>query len=318
MAVHHRAARAQPHLVRRRHDVDPLGGGQLALGQQPAHVVVEDLGGGAGDRAEPRLLELGEPLAHRQPRAGGRVDDLHRAEGVHVQVGAPGLDGADDLDVDRARQVGVDPALEADLGRPEGPRLGGAGGDLLDAERVGVGVGLALGERAEAAAGVADVGEVDVPVDHVGDVVADGVAAQPVGEGAQRVERRPVGVQQREGVRVGQPRRVALRGAQRRGDVGVDPDRGAGAGRFPGNGVPVTVDGVEVGPAVAGAPLTVDGRVQVGAAARTRRPPAPARVARRPGRPRRRDRPGRRAPRRAAPPAGRATARARRRTAGRP
>ena len=46
-------------------------------------------------------------------------------------------------------------------------------GDLVERQRVGVGVALALGERAEPAADVADVGEVDVAVDDVGDVVAD-------------------------------------------------------------------------------------------------------------------------------------------------
>jgi hypothetical protein len=39
----------QAHLVGRRDDVDPGGGGQFALGQDPAHVVVEDLGGGPRD-----------------------------------------------------------------------------------------------------------------------------------------------------------------------------------------------------------------------------------------------------------------------------
>ena len=49
--------------------------------------------------------------------------------------------------------------------------------DLLHRQRVGVGVGAPLGGRAEPAAGVADVGEVDVPVDDVGDIVAVDVTA---------------------------------------------------------------------------------------------------------------------------------------------
>ena len=49
----------------------------------------------------------------------------------------------------------------------------GAVGDLVEGEGVRVGVGAALGEGAEAAAGVADVGEVDVAGDDVRDVVAD-------------------------------------------------------------------------------------------------------------------------------------------------
>ena len=64
------------------------------------------------------------------------------------------------------------------------PGLLGAVGDLLERQPVRVGVALALGERAEPAADVADVGEVDVPVDHVRDVVADRVPAQVVGDAA--------------------------------------------------------------------------------------------------------------------------------------
>ena len=63
-------------------------------------------------------------------------------------------------------------------------------GDLVQRQRVGVGVGAPLGERAEPAADVADVGEVDVAVDDVGHLVADGVAAQVVGQPAHLLEQR--------------------------------------------------------------------------------------------------------------------------------
>ena len=96
--------------------------------------------------------------------------------------GHPLLHGRDDVEVRRRGQLGVDPALHADLGRAEVPGLLGAVGDLVVGQRVGVGVGLALGEGAEPAADVADVGEVDVAVDDVGHLVADGLAAQVVGQ----------------------------------------------------------------------------------------------------------------------------------------
>ena len=88
------------------------------------------------------------------------------------------LDRARDVEVRGAGQVRVDAALHAHLGGADLPGLLGAVGDLVERERVRVGVGAPLREGAEAAAGVADVGEVDVPGDHVGDVVADGLAAQ--------------------------------------------------------------------------------------------------------------------------------------------
>ena len=47
VAVHHRRRRRDAQLVRGRDDLDPRRGRQLALGEHPAHVVVEDLGGRA-------------------------------------------------------------------------------------------------------------------------------------------------------------------------------------------------------------------------------------------------------------------------------
>ena len=43
--VHHRGRRRYADLVRGGDDLDPLVGGQLPLGQHPADVVVQDLGG---------------------------------------------------------------------------------------------------------------------------------------------------------------------------------------------------------------------------------------------------------------------------------
>ena len=83
--------------------------------------------------------------------------------------------------------------------------------DLVQRERVGVGVGLALGERAEPATDVADVGEVDVPVHDVGDVVPDRVPPQLVGEGGHGVEVGAVSGEQRQVVVVAEPRGVVLR-----------------------------------------------------------------------------------------------------------
>ena len=110
-----------------------------------------------------------------------------------------------------AGQLGVDAALHADLGGAELPRLLGAVGDLVERERVGVGVGAPLGERAEPAADVADVGEVDVAVDDVGDVVADRLAAQVVGQPADLAQQVALGGHQGQRVLVGQVARVASR-----------------------------------------------------------------------------------------------------------
>ena len=216
VAVHHRRARPQPDAVRGGDDLDPGGGGQLALGEDPADLVVEDLRGGAGDGAEPGLAGLDQEVLERQPGPGGAVDDLHRAERVHVHLGHPLLHRGGEVEVRRTGELGVDAALHADLGRAELPGLLGAVGDLLQRQRVGVGVGAALGERAEPAADVADVGEVDVPVDDVGHVVADGLPAQRVGELHDLVEQLALRGHQRQRVLVGQVPRVALGRRERR------------------------------------------------------------------------------------------------------
>ena len=216
VAVHHRGGRAEPDAVRGGDHVDPGLGGELALGEDPADLVVEDLRGGAGDGAEPGLAGLDQEVLDGQAGAGGAVDDLHGGEGVHVHLGHPGLHGGGEVEVGGAGQLRVDAALHAHLGRPERPGLLGPVGDLVQGQRVGVGVGAALRERAEPAADVADVGEVDVPVDDVGDLVADGLAAQVVGQPDHLVEQRALGGDQGERVLVRQVPRVRLCRRQRR------------------------------------------------------------------------------------------------------
>ena len=208
--------------------LDPGPGGQLALGEDPADLVVEDLRGGAGDRVEAGLAGLDQEVLDREAGARGAVDDLHRRERVHVHAGDPLLHGGGEVEVRRAGQLGVDAALHADLGGAQLPGLLGAVGDLLEGEAEGVGVGAALGERAEAAADVADVGEVDVAVDDVGHLVAHGVAAQVVGQPADRVEVGALGRDQRVRLLVGDPRRVPLGRPQGRRER---PAGGGGARR---------------------------------------------------------------------------------------
>ena len=187
-----------------------VGRRQLALGQDPADLVVEDLGGGAGDGVEPGLLapSVSHSRMDRPVRVAPLTTSIGR-EGVHMHARDALLHRPRDVEVRRAGQVGVDAALHADLHRADVPGLLGPVGDLVEGERVGVGVGAALREGAEAAAGVADVGEVDVPGDDVGDVVADGVAGAGRRRCAQSASSAgPVGVQQGQRLGVGEPGRV--------------------------------------------------------------------------------------------------------------
>ena len=111
--------------------------GQLALGQHPADVVVEDLRSGAGDGVETGLTRLDQEVLEGQAGAARPVDDLHRGEGVHVHVRDPLLHRGGEVEVRRTGQLGVDPALHADLGGAEVPRLLGTVGYLVEGEGVG-------------------------------------------------------------------------------------------------------------------------------------------------------------------------------------
>ena len=98
----------------------------------------------------------------------------------------------------------MDASLHADLGGAAVPGFLGAVGDLRQGERVRLLVDLALCERAEAAPHVAHVREVDVPVDHVRDVVTHRLGTKVVGDPAQRVERVPLGAEQGERFLIGE------------------------------------------------------------------------------------------------------------------
>ena len=177
-----------------------------------------------------------------------------------------GLDRPDQVGVGGHRKVGVDSALHAHLGGAGDVRLPGPFGDLAGGQRKGVRVTLALGEGAEPAAGVADVGEVDVPVHHERDVVADHVAAKRIGQCGNGVQRRTVGGCQGQILGVAAPGGVTFRRAQRGGNVGVDAF-GCPRGQFAdpvADGLPVPEGAVEVAAGVGPAALGVDRRAEIG------------------------------------------------------
>jgi len=73
-----------------------------------------------------------------------------------------------------------------------------------------------LGEGAEPAADVTDVGEVDVAVDDVGHLVADGVLAEVIGEPDHLLQEWPLGGHQGQSVFVGEVPGILLSGPQGR------------------------------------------------------------------------------------------------------
>ena len=145
---------------------------------------------------------------------------------MDVKFWATPLDFGSDFEICRSWQIGMNPSLHAHLGRAGVPRLGGPVADLPQREGVRVGVGAALRERAEPAAGVADVGEVDVAGDDVGDVVTDDLAAQRVGDPGQRLQVGAVRTEQGDGLGVGEGGRGAFGLPEGGGDLAAGQDRG--------------------------------------------------------------------------------------------
>ena len=186
VAEHDRRRRADADGVRGAHHLEPLLGVDLVGAEDGAHLVVEDLGGGARHAAEPGLFQLTQVVGERPLHRRGALPDLERRERVHVDLGLRGLHGAQDVEVPLAGEARVDAALQTDLSAAALPRLDRAPRDLVDVEQVGRTAQILgeapLRERAEAALEVADVGVVDVPADDVRDVVAGALPAALVGE----------------------------------------------------------------------------------------------------------------------------------------
>ena len=102
-------------------------------------------------------------------------------------------------------QVGMDAALHAHLGgarTPTPPRRGRPPRRSVSVYDSGVDCSRWANAQ-KRQPDVADVREVDVPVDDVGDLVADGLGAQVVGDAAERIQRRPLRAEQRERLVVG-------------------------------------------------------------------------------------------------------------------
>ncbi len=287
VAVHHRRAARDAEAVGGLDHPDPLSGGQLALGQHPPDVVVEDLGGRAGNGAEAGVAQVLQQIGHADAGPGGAGDDLHRAEGVDVHPGGRVEHGAHDLHVGVGAHVRADTGLDAHLGGAQGLGLRGAYPDLGQGQRVGVRVAAALCEGAEPAADVADVGDVEVAVDDVGDVIADGVSPHLVGEPAHRVQVGAVRLQQRQvavvveaGGGVGGPGQggghLPRRYVAGRGGAGPQPV---------GDHLPVPVHAGEVAAPIRRATGAVDVGVQVHPAVAGAGPAGPAAVRLLPGPP---------------------------------
>ena len=82
---HHRHVRAQADPVRGVVHLEPLVGRHLVGADDRAHLVVEDLGGRARQRAEPEARRRSRYVASGEPERRGALPHLERGERVDVQ-----------------------------------------------------------------------------------------------------------------------------------------------------------------------------------------------------------------------------------------
>ena len=169
---------------------------------------------------------------------------------MHVNRRSSALHSANDVEVGATRKVGVNPSLQADLRRADGPGFGDATLDFLNRECEGVVIGATLRKCAEATSGVTDVREIDIAIDHVGDVIAIGLVSQRIGEGRQSRERFSITCHQGECLLITDTGGVRLGGAQCSGDLRIDAGcRGrthTNAQRVSAHRIPVAKGRVEV------------------------------------------------------------------------
>ena len=168
--------------------LDPLRGADAPRGNAVPQLVVQNLGRGPRQAADPGLAQREQVVADRPPGPHRAVQDLFGGEPVDVDVREELLDPPGQPDVEVALHFGGEAGLDAHLGRAEVPRFLRAPQDLFLGEKIALLLAEVAAERAEAAPLDADVGKVDVAVHDVGDGVPHRLTPQMVGRGQRRVE----------------------------------------------------------------------------------------------------------------------------------
>ena len=87
------------------------------------NVIVQNLGCGPGQCAQPGVLELTQETLDRNAQCLGTLPNLQWRETVDVHVGKLFLDRLDHVDIEVAGEIGVNPTLKGYLGCPPSPCL---------------------------------------------------------------------------------------------------------------------------------------------------------------------------------------------------
>src|SRR5450631_786964 len=178
VAVHQSRSAADPAGVRGTNNFSPLRRGELVARKDLADFVVEDFGGGAGQRAEAVIAQHGQIVAQYHSSEFYTVNNFHGREGMNVHAGNGSLHRPQDIAVIKRRQAAGKAALDTNFGGPQIPRLYGLFSNLLRIEKVRIGFARAATESAEFAPHKTNIREIDIAIDHVGDEIAHQLTSQ--------------------------------------------------------------------------------------------------------------------------------------------
>ena len=187
MAVHQCGRGGQADGVGGLDDLYPASRFQLARRENLTDLIVKNLGGRTRQAAHTRIHQPAEIIGEFHPALTMAPIDLLGGIGVEVKIGKCVLDGGGQFPVMLVILLRVDAPLNADLRRAALHRLFALGQDGLHIVDVSVGLVLMTGETAERTAHVADIGEIYVSADHVGDVIPDVLLASPIRGPEKRV-----------------------------------------------------------------------------------------------------------------------------------
>ncbi len=186
--VHNSRAAAQAELVCGRDDLHPSGYVHFLVAQDFAYLVVEDLGGGAGDRSESGISEDCEKLTIRHIGASRSVHDFHRRKRMDVQFWISLFDRYEKVAVEEAFGLRVDAPLHAHFAGAAIDRVLDFDEDVLDRMIVSGRIFAVHRERTELAADKADIGPINVAIDDVGNLVTDIFGSHQIGGADKRFE----------------------------------------------------------------------------------------------------------------------------------
>ena len=180
MSVHDRGSGRQPDGVSRLDDLHPASGLEFPRRKNFADLVIQNLGRCARQAADTGVHEPAQVVGQVHPALTlAPIDFLGRIS-VQVQLRKGVFDGGRQLPVVLVVLLRVDASLDTDFGGAALHRPRAFLQQRVHVVDVGVRLMFVPGKAAERTTHVANIGEVHVSADHVGDIVPHVFLARPI------------------------------------------------------------------------------------------------------------------------------------------